>query len=208
VSQAEWEAVMRGVLFKGKDIGTPSCFRVGGTGADKVKGLDTSRFPVEQVSWEMCQEFVARANHHGGITKVFDRPGRFALPHEDQWEFACRGGRGNRRSFYWGNELNGTQANCDGNFPFGTTKGQYIERPCAVDYTNGGAYPPHPWGLCHIHGNVWEWCDDLYKQTESRVLRGGSWYFNAHNCRAALLNRKAPDSQNNHTGCRLVISLD
>ena len=209
VTQAEWTAIMKGVAFNGEDIGTPSYFRAGGAEADKVKGIDTSRFPVETVSWEQCQEFVKRSNAHGGIVKAFGKPGKFALPHEDQWEYACRGGLGYNRPFYWGASLNGSQANSDGKYPFGTSeKGNYFQRTCAVDETNGGSYPVHPWGLCHMHGNVWEWCENTYDQTNSRVLRGGSWIYYSWNCRAAYRVGNAPGRRFFGNGCRVVLSLD
>ena len=179
VTQAEWQALT------GKN---PSHFTKGSGGADKVKGFDTTRFPVEQVSWDMiCDSggLLERFNAVGGVEQVFGKVGKFALPHEDAWEYACRGGLGNKRPFYWGNELNGTQANMNGNYPYGTTtKGPYLVRPTPV-----GSYAakfPHPWGLCDMHGNVLEWCENLYEQTISRVLRGGSWLSFGLNCRAAF----------------------
>jgi formylglycine-generating enzyme required for sulfatase activity len=91
----------------------------------------------------------------GDREAVFGHVDELVLPHEDAWEFACRGGLGNESAYYWGNKLNGTQANCDGNHPYGTTTtGAYLEGPTAV-----GEYAekfPHPWGLCDMHGNVWE----------------------------------------------------
>jgi formylglycine-generating enzyme required for sulfatase activity len=124
VTQEQWEAVM----------GTnPSFFSKQGGGKDEVKGLDTSRFPAEQVSWDDCQDFLKKLNEKVTIPGALGK-GRFALPHEDQWEYACRGGKGNKQPFYFGGELNGAQANCDGNTPFGTaTKGAYLER------TNNGS---------------------------------------------------------------------
>ena len=194
VTQAEWYAITGA---------TPSYFQAGSA----VKGLDTTRFPVEQVSWDMiCGKggFLEKFNAVGGVEKAFGKAGTFALPHEDMWEYACRGGLGNDRPFYFGKELNGTQANIDGNFPFGTaTKGPYLERPTSV-----GTYAsksPHPWGLCDMHGNVWEWCENLYDQTNSRVLRGGSWNYYGRYCRAADRYRSAPDGADLYIGFRLCL---
>jgi len=202
VTQAEWQALTGN---------NPSHFTKGAGGADKVKGLDTSRFPVESVSWDMiCGSggLLEMLNAVGGVEKVFGKVGKFALPHEDAWEYACRGGLGNKRPFYWGNELNGTQANMDGNYPFGTsTKGPYLGRPTPV-----GSYAakfPHPWGLCDMHGNVFEWCENLYEQTTARVLRGGSWGSCGLYCRAAFRYRNVPDYLKfRYSGFRLFLPLD
>ena len=224
VTQAEWRAITGD---------SPSYFQVGKGGADEVEGLDTTQFPVESVSWDMicgkdgkCGQdtFLGRLNALGGVAKIFGKgAGKFSLPHEDQWEYACRGGLGNRQPFYFGTELNGLQANIDGNHPFGTSvKGPYKERP-----TPGGFYTAkallHPWGLFDMHGNVWEWCENGYDRASvSRVLRGGSWldfaltrvvrggsfHDYALNSRAAGRAGYAPGDVHCNFGCRLVLSLD
>ncbi len=114
VTQAEWRAVMES---------NPSSFD--GKKRNKAEGIDTSRFPVESVSWrEICNEggFLTKINAHGGIQKAFGQVGQFRLPHEDEWEYACRGGRSNEQPFYWGDKLNGTEANCIGIAPYGTAE--------------------------------------------------------------------------------------
>ncbi|MBY0457379.1 MAG: caspase family protein, partial [Gemmataceae bacterium] len=84
VTQEEWTAVM------GEN---PSYFD--GKTDNKAKGLDTKRFPVEQVSWDDCQKFLEKVNGRGGVAKAFGKAGRFRLPHEDEWEYAYRAGKGN-----------------------------------------------------------------------------------------------------------------
>jgi len=197
VTQAEWKAVM------GEN---PSWFRVGGGGEDKLGTItDTSKFPVENVNWDMISAkggFLDKANAHGGIQKAFGNPGKFRLPNEDEWEYACRGGGNNEKPFYWGKSLNGIEANCNGFFPYGIdVKGPYLQRTCAVDFTNGSKYPKHPWGLMHMHGNVWEWCDN-------RVRRGGAWQYDPVYCRAAYRNRTAPGDRYNDYGFRVCFQLD
>src|SRR5206468_519820 len=100
VTQAEWKTVMGD---------NPSYNSKDGEGKETVKGLDTARFPVEQVSWDDCQKFLEKVNARGGAANIFGKAGQFRLPHEDEWEYACRGGKGNGRAFCWGDELNGTQ---------------------------------------------------------------------------------------------------
>jgi formylglycine-generating enzyme required for sulfatase activity len=184
VTQAEWKAVMGD---------NPSLFD--GTSNNNARGLDTSRFPVESVSWDrICgtgkyvgKGFLDKINGHSGIQNAFGKPGKFRLPKEDEWEYACRGGRGNKRPFFWGCKLNGSEANCYGYEPYGTSvRGQYLGRTCAVDDTNDGKYERHPWGLMHMCGNVYEYCEDFYdRNNQLRVARGGSWSSSATSCRAA-----------------------
>lgn len=196
VTQAEWRAVM------GEN---PSYFD--GIKENEAKELNTDRFPVESVNWFDCHKFLEKVNLRQDVAKVFGGSGQFVLPHEDEWEYACRGGKGNKQPFYFGNELNGNQANCDGNTPFGTTKkGPYLERPTPV-----GSYAdkfPHPWGLCDMHGNVWEWCENVYEQTDIRVLRGGAWGNNPDDCRAACRDWGAPADRDDDCGFRVCLRLD
>ncbi len=197
VMQGEWTAVMGS---------NPSAFAA--TGSDeayrnRVKGLDTTRFPVERVSWDDCQVFLKKVDEFPGRQR-----GRFVLPHEDEWEYACRGGKGNGRAFYWGDTLNGTEANCAGNYPYGgVVKGPNLERTAEV-----GSYEtksPHPWGLCDMAGNGYEWCENKYSQSsDRRVLRGGSWGSGARFCRAASRDNLTPDSRRSYVGFRVCFRLD
>ena len=83
---------------------------------------------MERVSWNDCQKFLEKVNKRIGVENVFGKAGQFKLPHEDQWEYACRGGKGNKQPFYFGNELNGTQANCNGKSPYGTDMKRVITK--------------------------------------------------------------------------------
>ena len=136
--------------------------------------------------------------------------------HRAQWEYSCRAGTST--PFHFGNELNGTQANCDGNYPYGTTKkGPYLKKTSPV-----GSYPANAWGLQDMHGNVWEWCQDWYGEYpkdsikdpkgisngEYRVLRGGSWDNRARSCRAGFRFWDAPGYRISGCGFRLLLPLD
>jgi len=187
VTQQEWAALMDGK--------TPS----------KFKG---DRLPVEQISWDDCQELLTNINSKSGSKSAFGAAGKFVLPHENEWEYACRGGRVNGRAFYFGDALDGKQANCNGNYPFGTeNKGDYVEKTTEVgSYATKAA---HPWGLCDMHGNVWEWCENLYSsEQKNRALRGGSWNSGAWRCRAASRSRYAPGDRGVGIGLRVCFRLD
>jgi len=196
VTQEQWAAIMKK---------NPSWFSKGGGGKKLVEGMDTSRFPVEQVSWNDCQEFLKKLNEKIALPSSLGRR-KFALPHEREWEYACRGGKGNKSPFYFGEELNGASANCNGKLPFGATatEGAYLRRTAEVGSYEQAA--PHPWGLCDMGGNVWQWCDNKYEQHEShRALRGGCWYDRAAACRSASRSSGAPDIRFVGGGLRIAL---
>ncbi len=167
--------------------------------------------PVVCVSWNDVQQF------HGWLNSLgFKDASTFQSPSEAQWEYACRAGTST--PYHFGNQLNGIQANCDGNFPYGTDKkGPYLEKTTPV-----GKYPANAWGLHDMHGNVLEWCADWYgdypngsirdpegiSNGEHRVLRGGSWLDYANYCRAATRYRNLPAHRLSHCGGRDFLSLD
>ncbi len=133
--------------------------------------------PVEMVNWYDCQDFIKKC-------RVLEL--KLQLPHEDQWEYACRGGRGNKQAFYWGDTLNGDKANCDGTVSYGTDeKGVSLAKTTEV-----GSYEkvaPHPWGLCDMHGNVYEWCENLCDNENLYIaIRSGSWTNPSWSCGSAF----------------------
>jgi formylglycine-generating enzyme required for sulfatase activity len=203
--------------------GNPSWFSATGRRKEKVTGLDTSRFPVEAVSWDDAVAFCSdlQRKHANQVPEALRTAGyRFGLPTEAQWEFACRAGT--RTTFHFGNVLNGKQANCDGIFPWGTED----EGPSLGRTERVGRYPANDWGLCDMHGNVEEWCQDYYAadyyqrcpkkdpvnlqkgDEDRRVLRGGSWHLIPALCRAAIRTRMAAVNRYNVVGFRVALRLD
>lgn len=197
VTQSEYEQL----------IGSnPSYYSSEGGGSEQVRGKDTSRFPVESVSWEDAIEFCKKLSAKEGHT--------YRLPTEAEWEYACRAGT--TTPFHFGSRLNGDKANVKGTSPYGTEEnGPYLKRPTTVV-----SYSPNAFGLYDMHGNVWEWCQDWYEtyyyrkspstdptgpsSGSSRVLRGGSWLDGAHFVRSAGRIRNSPDYRYHHVGFRLV----
>jgi formylglycine-generating enzyme required for sulfatase activity len=167
---------------------------------EKVMGDNPSRFkdcgndcPVEQVSWNDVQKFISKLNKMEGINK-------YRLPTEAEWEYACRAET--TTPFFTGECISTDQANYNGNNPGNNCpKGQFREKTVKV-----GSFQPNAWGLYDMHGNVYEWVQDWYgdypsnsvvdpkgpKKGEDRVLRGGSWYYNARNLRSANRLRDYP----------------
>jgi formylglycine-generating enzyme required for sulfatase activity len=113
--------------------------------------------------------------------------------------------------FHYGDSLSAEQANYDGNYPYGDApKGKYLQRTEVV-----GSYEPNDWGLYDMHGNVWEWCDSWYSESiaetnranyvgSARVLRGGSWVFNASLCRSARRYFRLPTYSHYDGGFRVA----
>jgi formylglycine-generating enzyme required for sulfatase activity len=173
---------------------------------------DPSRFkgdsrPVEQVSWEDAIEFCARLSKH---TKR-----QYRLPTEAEWEYACRAGT--TTPFHFGATISPELANyssstayADG--PTGKSRGETIP----VDHFKVA----NAWGLCDMHGNVLEWCQDHWHDNykvvpdngsawltdddeASHVLRGGSWYTYPRNCRSASRRTYNPADRDNRLGFRV-----
>jgi uncharacterized protein (TIGR02996 family) len=163
VTQAAWQVVM-------------------GSNPSHFKGSDQ---PVEQVSWDDCQEFLRRWSESDGQA--------YRFPTEAEWEYACRAGTTSPFSF--GETISTDQANYNGNYSYGKGKAGLHRRKT----TTVGCFTPNALGLSDMHGNVWEWCNDWYgAYTESkivdpqgpangeyRVLRGGSFDDGAELVRSA-----------------------
>ena len=140
ITQAEYENVMRR---------NPSYFGSEWKAKAKESKVDTSRFPVDQVSWDDAIDFCRNLSQRDNK--------RFDLPTEAEWEYACRAG--STGAFHYGNSLSSTQANFNGNYPYGADKGPFLKRPTEV-----GSYESNAFGLYDMHGNVFQWCKDWYQR--------------------------------------------
>ncbi|WP_020469946.1 formylglycine-generating enzyme family protein [Zavarzinella formosa] len=153
------------------------------------------RLPVENVSWEDCQSFIKKCSVSGLAVK---------LPHEDQWEYACRGGKGNKQAYYWGDVLSEEKANC-WSYPKGKTRVIKNEAKTTIV----GSYEKtakHPWGLCDMSGNVAEWCDNFYKVgSENRAMRGGSLVNDHDYCRSGVRFAFSPTLRMSFFGFRVAL---
>jgi formylglycine-generating enzyme required for sulfatase activity len=189
----------------------PSFFSATGGGRERVKGMNTSKFPVECVSWQDAVRF-CRTLSALPREKLAGRV--YRLPSEAEWEYACRAGT--TTPFHVGNSLSSLQANFNGRSPYGGAEvGPNLARTTAV-----GSYKPNAWGLYDMHGNVFELCGDWFDTAsykggpardprgpakgEYRVVRGGSWINIGLNCRAADRNCVAASSRLNFVGFRVV----
>ena len=175
VTQALWKAVM-------------------GSNPSKFKG---ENLPVENVSWDDCQEFIRKLNSLTGLN--------FRLPTEAEWEFACRGGNNSRDYKYSGSNYIDNVAWYIGNSGDET-------HPVAMK-------SPNELGIYDMSGNVWEWCSDRPWEYSSgaqtnpkgpeigqyRVYRGGSWRYYARYCRSSFRNYGNPSYRYGYLGLRLAL---
>ena len=212
VTQALWKAVM------GKN---PSYFR-------------GDNLPVEQVSWDDCQEFIAKLNTLTGQ--------RFRLPTEAEWEYACRAST--ETSLYSGQNLEiidknnaplldeiawysgncgqnyTAEAGCDMQNAYNISSWAGMQYPDAVGGTHAvGGKKPNAFGLYDMLGNVLEWCHDLdgaYTQEPQtdpkgpaegsfRIKRGGSWLDTPKACRSSYRMVGLPNTNYKDLGLRLAM---
>ena len=157
--------------------------------------------PVEQVSWDDCQQFCRRLSEKVGL--------RFRLPTEAEWEWACRAG--STTPFHFGETISTDQANYNGHFADSKgQKGVYRQETTPV-----GSFPANAWGLYDMHGNVEEWCENRYDvrdkvpvEGEPRVFRGGCWLLSPLYCRSAFRRHDVPSARYYFLGCRFVLCPD
>jgi formylglycine-generating enzyme required for sulfatase activity len=145
--------------------------------------------PVVCVSSDDAKAYAAWL---GQITGKFYR-----LLSEAEREYATRAGT--LTPFWWGSSITPAQANYNGGFVYegGGSKGVWRKSTMPVD-----SFQANPWGLYNVHGNLWEWCEDVWHDNYSgapvdgsawlrggdptrRVVRGGSWAYYPQNLRAA-----------------------
>ena len=165
--------------------------------------------PVENVTWDECQEFCARLSAKTGR--------KYHLTTEAQWGYACITNIENTDSpFHYGDTITTDLANYDGNYTFkNEPKGIYREKTTPV-----GIFPPNAFGLYDMHGNVWEGCEDdwsedykgcpkdgtaliLNNTNQIKLVRGGSWNIGPYFCRSAYRYWRRRDDGYDYLGFRL-----
>jgi WD40 repeat protein len=135
--------------------------------------------PADHVLWSEAVAFCKKLSELPA-EKAAGRS--YRLPTEAEWEYAWRAGTST--PFAFGSSLSSLQANFNGQQPYGgAPKGPNRQNAMPV-----GSFLPNAFGLCDMHGNVWEWCSDWRTPAQQqRVIRGGGYGSGAEgtNCRSA-----------------------
>jgi formylglycine-generating enzyme required for sulfatase activity len=189
ITQAQWRQVMGELPAPWRWPQTPES-----NPSDFSDKSDSDQHPVERVSYHDATEFCKLLSQQTGRC--------YTLPSEAQWEYACRGGT--VTPFNFGNTITLALANYRGNSTNANgLKGEYRRQTTPV-----GLFPANAWGLHDLHGNVWEWCAgrpwlDGNKKKRRRVLRGGSWFNCAEDCRSARRYLVHPGFRHEYIGFRV-----
>jgi formylglycine-generating enzyme required for sulfatase activity len=173
------------------------------------QGWGRGNRPVINVNWDDATAYAAWLTRKTGKT--------YRLLSEAEREYVTRAAT--TTPFWWGSSITPKQANYDGNYTYrGGTKGEYRARTVPVD-----SFEANPWGLFNVHGNVWEWTEDCWSDSNQgnpgngnarttgdcgrRVVRGGSWVNIPQNRRAAVRFRFTADYRLLDLGFRLARTL-
>lgn len=199
----------------------PSWLSPGGAGKHLTAGMNTSVLPVESLTWTEATAYARRLNAGEGLLRT-ENPDTaisrdvadygYRLPTEAEWEFACRAGTMTR---FWNGDSDDALAQVAW---FQATSGD-LTHPC-------GLLPANPFGLCDMHGNVWEWTRQPWSLQDyeafagqitvdaqssgaeevEAVIRGGCFRFGAVFCRSA--HRNSSNQPHGNIGLRLALSVD
>jgi formylglycine-generating enzyme required for sulfatase activity len=152
-------------------------------------GWGRGRRPVIDVTWDEAKEYVAWLS--GKTRKTY------RLLSEAEWEYAARAGT--TTAYAWGEQVGTGNANCVG---------------CGSQWDNKqtapvGSFSPNKWGLHDMHGNVWEWCEDDWREGDAsfRVVRGGAWDDKPGSLRSTSRGKVAPDKPTDGVGFRVARTL-
>jgi eukaryotic-like serine/threonine-protein kinase len=196
ITQAQWKAVM---------------------GSDNNSYFTGGELPVENVSWEGAQEFLRVLNRKLRLHNI-GRQYQYRLPSEAEWEYAARAGT--ITPFAFGETVSPQVVNYNSFYPYASARS--VARTLKTIEV-GGLGVANAFGLFDMHGNVEEWCEDVYhkdyngaptdgsawvsgEDPSHRTLRGGSWNAGGENCRSAERSWIPSSAGVKNLGFRIVVS--
>ena len=171
LTQAQWERLSGGEK--------PS--REGSGRTNSMGGTVSLTHPVEEVSWDMCNELLT--GH------------ALDLPSEAQWEYACRAGTAT--PWFTGTDANSLAGHANILDETGAAEAPSWGNPEGFDdgfviHAPVGSLLPNEFGMFDMHGNVWEWCREPFGTSSFPVTRGGSFQNPAQDARSANRDNYAP----------------
>ena len=173
-------ALSKGFFLGKYEVTQEQYEKIIGSNPSTIKG---GKLPVEMIGHRGAVEFCIK------LTEFETRMGRlpqgwvYTLPKQAQWEYACRAGT--QTTYFWGNEIDPELAN------YNTSKSNSSKEV--------GSYQANPWGFFDMHGNVWEWCEEI------GVKRGGSFANYANELRSSRIIRTGADVQSYNHGFRVSL---
>lgn len=200
----------------------PSGFAKGGKSESGVVGMDTSNFPVEQVSWDDATEFCFKLSKREQLAPFYWRTGEklttslrtgYRLPTDALWEFACRAGTTTK---FW-----------NGDSIKDLTKVAWFGNPHGGCTHAVGELQSNPFGLFDTHGNLIEWCEDWWEESyfgsirenpvinptgppagTQRVFRHGHWAGLPSFCGSSMRDKAGPTFRNICVGFRVALPIE
>ncbi len=179
--------------------------------------------PVTHISFSQATAFCWKKSTNGHSLGKLPKGMFFRLPTEAEWEYVCRAGTSGFCGLGSGERLSGINACINGSRQEFVLGGQAMlinrKKVAPIDPTNP-KYPPNAWGIHDMHGNVMEWCHDFYGSYSQksliinplgpfngsrRVVRGGSFFRTAQECRSATRASYEPSYHGSEIGFRMVI---
>ena len=205
VTQKQWFTVM------GSDYDANGFKKRFGELDNKFKGDNR---PIVAVDWNDAKAYCKKLSELTGKN--------YRLPSESEWEYSCRAKT--TTPFYFGETITADLVNHDSNYPYANVaKNSSGYRQVTTDV---GSFPSNEWGLYDMHGNVWEWCEDVWHdnyngiyngipnngsawlnggEQNRHIVRGCSWFNTAYGCRSAFRSRLDTVFRHYGLGFRVVL---
>lgn len=222
--EVQHEVTLDSYLIAKQEVSQAEYVAVMGTNPSHFKG---DNLPVEMVSWYDAVRYCNTLSEREGLVPAYAIDGTnitwnhnangYRLPTEAEWEYACRAGT--TSPFSTGRNITVEQSNWYSSYPYieGEGGGAYRRQTVPVN-----EFEANPWGLYNMHGNVSEWCWDIYGEYPAtgrvnpvgadtglnRVSRGGGWYDYAKHVRSAYRSVAPPDYTDYKRGFRIARNVE